>query len=152
MLMRFGDLGWNLGRDFVALDELRREVDRLFAAGQAPPASAPAAQLGGLMRVEIHDDGDAFVLEAEVPGFEKDEIHVSLEEETLTLRGEQRAPSPEGEPRKRARTPARFARAFALPVRVDAEKVTATLRNGILELRLPKAVASKARQIAVNVA
>lgn len=153
MLVRFGDLGWNVGRDLMALGDLRREIDRLFAGDVYATGAAPGL-LRRLDRVELRDEGDAFVFEAEVPGFEKDEIEVSLEEETLTVRGEQRPQEGEGEgePRRRSRRAAQFARSFTLPARVDAEKVTATLRNGILELRLPKAVESRARQIAVRAA
>ncbi len=149
MLVRLGDVGFHLGRNFGALDELRREIDRVFD-GHDPYAGVLAQRT--LARVEFCDEGDAFVLEAEVPGFEKDEIQVSLEEETLTIRGEPRAAEATAEAPKRSRPRASFARSFTLPVRVDAEKVTATLRNGILELRLPKAAEAKPRQIAVRAA
>ncbi|MBC7173350.1 MAG: Hsp20/alpha crystallin family protein [Polyangiaceae bacterium] len=150
MLVRFGDYGLGLGGSLSAFDAFDRRFDQLFD-GPARLAGRTNAAVHGAPHTEFHEDADALVIRADVPGFEREELRVSLEEDVLTLTGEQR-PAEGEEARTQARPPRRFTRSFGLRFRVDAENVTATLRNGVLELRLPKAVESKSRQIEVRAA
>lgn len=96
--------------------------------------------------VEIFEDDQALWLSADVPGVEPGQVEVSLDEGILSLRaraGTSVAEAPTVE----------FARRFTLrePSRYDADQISATLRHGVLELRLPKAERARRRQIPVTV-
>jgi HSP20 family protein len=107
-----------------------------------------------LRRVHVRDNGDALQIVAEVPGFAPEELHVSFEQGSLVIRGELRAASaPEGYTvHRRERETRNFVQAFRLPARVDAEHIAAKLRDGILELQLPKVLEERARNISVQAA
>jgi HSP20 family protein len=125
---------------------LRRELDRLF--GDAERNAAPSSS-----RVAFEDDGSNFVLRADVPGLSENDVQISVAGSTVTLRGERKIDVPEGHSvHRRERAEVRFAKSFQLPARVDAEKVTATLKHGVLTLTLPKAAEAQSRQISVKAA
>ena len=133
-------------------DDLRRDMDALMRRyGQS---SAPDVTWRGVFpAVNLYESGDAYVLTAELPGVAPDEIQVSLEGSTLTLQGERRIEYPaEGGTslHRRERQSGSFRRAFELPAAVDADKVEAVHRNGVLLLKLPKTPESKPRQISVR--
>ncbi len=89
---------------------------------------------------DIYETEDAFILEADLPGFTKDDIDIGFVENRLMLRGERR-PTPdvkEEQYRRRERAYGRFERIFLLPALIDRDHVTAQLRHGLLTLRLPK--------------
>jgi HSP20 family protein len=153
MLTRFSDYSdWpsfgfaDFGRSYAPSAQLRRELDRLF--GDFERSAAPQAST-----LSFEDDGSNFVLRADVPGLTENDFQISLAGSTLTLRGERKNDAPEGHTvHRRERSAFRFARSLELPSRVDGEKVTATLKNGVLTLTLPKAVEAQPRQIAVKAA
>lgn len=157
MLTRWNDLGFgDLDTSFAALTGLRQEMDRLLArfehgwSGESRDPTAGALD-GTQPMLLIRDSGDELVVTAEVPGFSAEDLHVSMEQGSLIVRGERREALPEGySVHRRERGNMRFARAFALPARVEADKIQATLRNGILELHLPKAAEERPRTIAVK--
>jgi HSP20 family protein len=128
------------------LSTLRREVDRLFedffdggprrfwGRGIAPA-------------VEVCDTADAVVVKAQVPGVSKDQIHVDITEDTLTLKGEMKE-----EEKQEGKTFYRrefhygaFERTMALPMAVQADKATAQLKDGVLEITLPKSTSAQAK-------
>lgn len=118
---------------------------------------APAATYRGpfehvdQLRVRVSDIGDELRLHAELPGYRQQDLQVSFEENTLVIRGERAAEVPEGYAvQRQERGGARFTRSFALTARIDADKIVASLKDGVLELRLPKAAETRARTIAVN--
>lgn len=151
MLTRFSDFSdWpSFGfADFRAAPQaqLRRELDRLF--GEFERSSAPAPST-----LSFEDDGTNFVLRAEVPGLTENDFQINLAGNTLTLKGERKVEAPEGYTvHRRERSAFRFARSLELPARVDGEKVTATLKNGVLTVTLPKTAEAQPRQIAVKAA
>jgi HSP20 family protein len=103
--------------------------------------------------VNLYETADAYVLMAELPGIQSDEIQVSLERSTITLRGERKIDyaNQEGASlHRRERQVGRFHRAFELPAMIDADKVEAVHRNGVLLLRLPKSPEDQPRQISVQ--
>jgi HSP20 family molecular chaperone IbpA len=97
--------------------------------------------------VEIVEDDQALWVSADVPGVEPGQVDVSFDQGVLTLTARAEAPRADG-----ALT-TEFTRRFTLcePSRYDAEQINATLRNGVLELRLPKAERARRRQIPVSV-
>lgn len=100
-------------------------------------------------RVDIYENDDEVLLLADLPGVNKKDLSINLDKDQLTL--EATAGSSRGE------TPLRgefgrvdYRRAFVLPGGIDADKVTADLKQGVLWLHLPKAAALKPRQITVR--
>ncbi len=151
MLTRFSDFNdWpSFGfADFSRSphSQLRRELDRLF--GDFERAVAP-----GSTAVTFDDDGTNFMLRADVPGLTENDVQISVAGNTVTLRGERKLEVPEGHSvHRRERSEVRFAKSFELPARVDADKVTATLKHGVLTLTLPRAAEVQPRQISIKAA
>jgi HSP20 family protein len=102
--------------------------------------------------VDIYETNDALVFTADLPGVSKDDVSIEVHQNTLTLRGERKHAAEVKDDRyhrvERADGP--FQRSFVLPTMVDPEKVEATYRDGILELRLPKLETAKPRRIAIQ--
>ncbi len=136
-------------RPWDPLMDLEREVRRLFAsvgfvaAGRMARAYPPL----GLYEVE-----DAYLVTVELPGVEPENLDLSIEGETLTLKGERMPPETVDEDRyrRRERLFGRWSRSVTLPRRVDAEGVSASYALGVLTVRLPKAAEQKPRQISVS--
>lgn len=158
MITRWNDFG-NLGRygsrsygsPFDGLDELRREMNRLlfdFERGLPEGETAPASIWP---RATLEDTGAALLLRAEVPGLAQKDLELSIDGTTLSLKGERSDTTPEGySVHRKERGAYRFARSFTLPAKVDAEKVEASLKNGVLTVTLPKAKEAQPRQINVR--
>jgi len=152
MLTRFSDFNdWpsfgfaEFGRPYGAPAQLRRELERLF--NEAAP-STPASAIVG-----FDDEGANFVLRADVPGLREGDMEISVAGNTVTLRGERKVEVPEGySTHRRERSAVKFAKSYQLPTRVDADKVTATLKQGVLTLTLPKIAEAQPRQISINAA
>jgi HSP20 family protein len=102
--------------------------------------------------VNIWTGKDDIVLTAELPGVEPNDLDISIEENTLTLRGPQKErEQKEGEAyHRRECVHTGFSRSLRLPFEVDGEKADANLENGILKLTLPRAEASKPKKIEVK--
>ncbi|MBI5017007.1 MAG: Hsp20/alpha crystallin family protein [Deltaproteobacteria bacterium] len=103
--------------------------------------------------VDIYETGDDFVLVAEVPGMTQEDIHLEITDDVLVVRGER--PSATGEASHRYHRVERpnglFQRAFRLPAVVDPGGVTASYRDGILCVTLPKREAARSRPVSVQV-
>lgn len=131
---------------FSEVRRLQREMNRVFRDFSSDGAEAvfPA--------VNIHATRDVVTVTAEVPGLEAKDIQVTLVGDQLTIEGERKADAPaEGVAcHRNERATGKFVRTFRLPFEADAAQVTATARNGILSVVLPRAEASKPRQIAVK--
>jgi HSP20 family protein len=103
--------------------------------------------------VDVFEEKDDIVVKAELPGMEKDDIEVSLTDHILTLKGEKRK---EEEVKKEnyyraERSYGSFLRTLELPTDVRADKVKASFKNGILEVRMPKTEEAKTKEIKVKV-
>jgi HSP20 family protein len=95
---------------------------------------------------------ERFVVRSEVPGLAESDVSVSVEDDALVIRGERKADVPEGHKvHLRERQAYAFTRKFPLPTRVEADAVTATLKDGVLTVTLPKAKEALPRQVAVKV-
>jgi HSP20 family protein len=102
--------------------------------------------------VDIREEDDAFFVDAEVPGLAAEDVHVDVEKNVLTIRGERKVEKEENEDtyRRVERHYGSFTRSFTLPETVDADSISADLNNGVLALRLPKKEAPTPRSISVN--
>lgn len=157
--------GWNdLDRTLDMMDELRRRMDWLFAdadgggrgsrglrslyedadrAGYGTPGAWP--------RVNLFDTGSTLVLAADVPGLAEKDLKLTVHQDVLTLSGERKSEAPEGySTHRRERAPVSFSRSFALPSKIDAEKTSAQLKNGVLTVTLAKVPEAQPRQIQVQ--
>lgn len=102
--------------------------------------------------VDIYDEGNEMVLKAELPGMNKEDIHIEVQNNVLTLRGEKkRAEKVEKEGFFRSeRLYGVFSRSFTLPATVEPAKIEANFVNGVLTVKLPKVEAAKPKQIAIK--
>jgi HSP20 family protein len=156
MLTRWNDLGFgSLEPSFAALNGLRAELDRIFQRYEndwnGDVATFSAMSESAQPTIQVRDEGDDLRIRAEVPGFNQEDLHVSFEQGSLIIRGERRDEVPEGySVHRKERGTVRFARAFSLPARIDPDKIEAMLKDGILELRLPKAAEERPRTISVQ--
>jgi HSP20 family protein len=131
------------------MNRLRRDLDRLLADW---PERAGGSMAPGFPAMNIWTDEDSAVVTAELPGVSIEDIDISVEKDTLTLRGGRRPEDlEEGVTyHRRERRSGGFNRAFRLPFHVDAEKVEAEFKNGVLSIVLPRAEADKPRKIAIK--
>ena len=103
--------------------------------------------------VDVREDADHLYVEAELPGFKKDEIDITLENQTLTISAErkQQTRKPEkGDWLLNERRYSRFLRSFTLPPTVDQQTVNAKLQDGVLNITINKREESKPRKITVS--
>ena len=103
--------------------------------------------------VDVFEEKDDIVVKAEVPGIDKDNIEVTLSDSTLTIKGEKKKQEEVKEENyyRSERHYGSFVRAVELPKEVHADKVKASFKNGILEVRMPKTEEAKAKEIKVKV-
>lgn len=132
---------------------LRDEMNSLF---ELPPASASGreAQLfnGWNPALDLYQDADNVSAVVELPGMRKEDIEISLHDGTLTVAGErQGTPSEDEKAERTERFSGKFRRSVTLPTRIDAGKVSATYKDGILTVTLPKAEEAKPKKIEVSV-
>lgn len=136
------------GDPWGSFDDLRREMDALLGRFRG---GAPSAWSGAFPATNLYDAGDAYVLTAELPGVGAGDIDVSMEGTTVSIRGQRTIDhGSEGSVHRLERRSGSFRRAFELPGAVDADKIEAVHKNGVLMLRLPKAAEHQPRQITVN--
>lgn len=144
-------------RTVALMDDWRRRMDRAF--GDFPAAFAPAGTFedpwslseATWPRVSLFDTGAGLVFLAEVPGMTTKDLQIQIENDVLTVSGERKALVPPGyTAHRRERASTSFTRSFNLPVRVDSEKVNATLKDGVLRLEMPKVAEAQPRQITIK--
>jgi HSP20 family protein len=131
---------------------LRDDLNALF---ELPSWSSFARQgqlFGGWSpALDLYEDKDNIVAVVELPGMQKEDIEISLHDGTLTISGERKSQTSNREKAERTeRYIGRFRRSITLPTRVDANKISATYRDGILTVTLPKAEEAKPKQIEVK--
>jgi HSP20 family protein len=106
---------------------------------------------GAFPLINVFNDGDDFVLVAELPGVKKEDLDIQVRGDTLRLRGKKTAAHPEGASiHRRERAAGEFDRTVTLPDDIDAAKVAAEYRDGVLTLRLPRAESAKPRTVTIN--
>jgi HSP20 family protein len=102
--------------------------------------------------LDVSETKDSVVVKAEVPGMEPKDIQISLQEQLLTIKGEKQMEKEEKEARyyRAERSYGTFTRSVRLPVAVDGSRVTATFKNGLLTITLPKTPAAKGTMIPIK--
>ena len=139
---------------WVTLDRWSNLRDELNSFFELPlMASMDRGQLfsGWSPALDLYQNNDNLVAVVEVPGMRKEDIEISLHDDTLTIAGERKHEGGNGDKAERTeRYVGKFRRSVTLPIRVNADKITATYRDGILTVTLPKAEEAKPRQIKVS--
>lgn len=135
------------------LNTVHDEVERLFDSfftrrgwnGDVQSAFYPAA--------EIQETPEAFVLKLDLPGVAQNDVKVNLIGDTLTIRGERKreTETKSGSPHRSERVYGAFERTFTLGASVRADQVKASYRDGVLEVRVPKAEEARMREIEIQV-
>lgn len=131
---------------------LRGELDRLFDGLSVPSGAETGNAAMWSPSVDIREDENAYVVEAELPGTSREDIHVELENNTLTLKGERKFEKKQDEENYHfiERSYGSFFRSFSLPKNVDAEKISAEYKDGMLFVTLPKREEVKPKRVDVN--
>jgi HSP20 family protein len=144
------DLAWT---GFGRLSSLHDELDRLFEAPWAELTRTSQLLSGWTPALDIHEDKDSFIVQAELPGMKREDIEVSLHDGALSISGERKAEKQyeAAEVYRTERFLGKFQRTISLPVPVAADKVKAQYQDGVLTVTLPKTEAAKPKQIDVNV-
>jgi HSP20 family protein len=143
---------WRFGYPLREFDNLRLQVDRLFR-----DFDVTRGALGGLgahvewPQMNLVDTGAEFVIHAQVSGLSEDEIKIKATQDSVTVSGRRATKAPEGYAvHRRERATADFARSFALPAKVDLERVTANVNDGLLTIVLPRRAEDQPRSITVK--
>ena len=136
---------------FDRLTTLRDEMNRLFDFSW--PSRDTGLFSGWSPPLDVYDDKENFVVTCELPGMKKEQIDISLHDGMLTISGERKHEheNAEGEAFRSERYFGRFQRSVTLPALVDASKVKASYKDGVLTIELPKAEEAKPKHIDVSV-
>jgi HSP20 family protein len=137
---------------FRELNQLQGSLNRLFQ--DYSRGSDELTTSGSFVpAVDVYEDEHNLVLKMEVPGVDQNDIDISLENSTLTVRGERKFEQEEKEENfhRIERRYGSFSRSFSLPNTVDTDNVNANYDNGILKISLAKRAEAKPKQIKVNV-
>jgi len=129
------------------------EFDNLARVRAAHTDPAAASAITWRPVADVVEDAEGVTVRLEVPGVEKDAISVTVEQGTLTVSGEKKADTAEGDATWRRVESWRgaFQRSFALSDHLDPERIEAAYRAGVLTLRLPRRESSKPRRVDVTV-
>ena len=140
---------------FRDLETIQNEMNKLFDSSLVGWRDRDAGLLEGVWNpaVDIYDSKDNVMVKADIPGMKKDEIDVSVHRDTLIIKGEKKREkeTKESDFVRTERYYGSFNRAIRLPSEVQADKVNAAYKNGVLELVLPKKEESKPKQLKIDI-
>lgn len=141
-----------LRRSPVVGADLRNVFDHLFGSDIAAPVAA--TESAWAPRVDIREEAGRFLILADVPGVDLADVEIQMDKNVLSIKGERKAHASEAEGKyaRVERVAGAFKRSFTLPDSADAEGITASGRNGVLEIAIPKKAESAPRRIAINAA
>ncbi len=136
---------------FSELLTLRQAMDRLFDDTVFRPFAYAGGELQKLA-LDVRSDPDALLVEAQLPGIKPEDVEITVENGTLTIRAEDRAERTEetGDWLVREISRGSVMRTVTLPTGLEADKAEATFEDGVLRLRIPKAEQVKPRQIQIR--
>jgi HSP20 family protein len=135
---------------FANLTEIQEEMNRLFDTSLRRHGAIEGAFIPAL---DVVEEKDSILVKADLPGLTKDDISVAIQDNVLTIKGERKydVEKKEANYYRRERAHGLFTRSIELPVGVDSGKVSATFRDGVLHVTLPKAESAKPKEIKVSV-
>ncbi len=133
--------------------QLRNELDRAVSHwfGEMPQSTSPSwAESRVFPAFNVWEQGDDLLVESELPGVKADELEITVVGDELALKGQRQDIFGDGTTvHRRERAVGTFARTIKLPVEVDADKVQAAFRDGVLTITLPKSAAARPRKIQI---
>jgi HSP20 family protein len=140
---------WDPFREVVSLQNRMNNLFRGINEEESPLAAASFVPA-----VDIYEDKDKVVLKLEVPGIDQKDLHVTVEDNTLTVKGERKFEDEEKQENfhRIERTYGSFYRAFTLPPTVDTANIGADYKAGVLKLELKKKPEAQPKQIEVKIA
>ena len=140
--------GGALTRPDFGLFGLQRDIDRLFS--EFAQAAGPSAKI--FPNIEISETDKAIEISAEMPGLERKDVEISIDDDTLTIRGEKKIE--EDQKGKNIQLSERnygvFLRVLQLPPGIDPSSVQATMSNGVLKIAIPKPAKSEPKKIEIK--
>jgi HSP20 family protein len=144
---------WEPARE---LQSIQQEMNRLFGTffdSQAGNGGGTGAVRRWVPAMDLVEEGERFVLRADLPGVREDDVQIELEDDVLTISGERKAEHEQrGEGYYRIeRSSGRFSRSLTLPEGIDPDSIHASFENGVLELSVPKPEQRKPRRVAISV-
>lgn len=145
LLSQLGRTGWD---PFAEMRRVQNDMNRLFSDIEGRPAGRTFPP------INLWVGEDSLVVTAELAGIGRDDIELTVHEDTLTIQGK-RAPRADAEKaawHRRERAFGTFARTVELPFRVDPDKVEARFTNGVLEVELQRPAADRPKKIKISVA
>jgi HSP20 family protein len=145
----FGYPVWRTRSPFEELVKMRRDMDRLFGKVETPASGLGA---GVFPAINLTQNADNYYMRAELPGIRAQDLDIQVTGKNIAISGERKIPaeSENAKYHRREREAGKFSRALTLPGDIDADKVDAKFKDGILTIVIPKAEAQKPRQIPVN--
>lgn len=141
---------WDPARE---LDVLQGEMNRLFDAFFGPTrASVNGTGRRWVPAMDLVETDDAFVLKADLPGLDRDDVSIEIKDDVLTISGERKAEHTEKDDGyvRVERSFGSFARTLQLPDGVDPDAVKASFDKGVLEVRVPKPEERKAHRVEIT--
>lgn len=129
-------------------DRMRRMLEQTFGRFGAPVR--PGAATGWVPFVDIEEQDDAYVVEADLPGIKREDVNIEIVGNELMITGELKEPERKGIVRRSTRRTGRFEYRVALPEQVDADSVEAKLTDGVLTLRVPKSQRAQRRKVEIS--
>mgnify|MGYP003702070681 CR=1 FL=1 len=143
---------YDIDREVAALDEFHRRMERVFGDLGGGGRVGPTPGVGAGAPGNLHDTGSGPTAVLHVPGLAEDDLKVEVQGDVLSVSGERKAEAPDGYRVHRSeRGSRRFTRSFGLPCRVDSERTTASLRDGLLTVTMDKHADAQPKQISVSV-
>jgi HSP20 family protein len=133
---------------FEDLEHLQQQLAQVFSGFPRMPGMGMDTEFAPLADVEETDD--AYIVELELAGVNKDDIDIELSGRRLSVSGERKEKERQGRVRRRTRTVGRFRYEIAFPADVDEKKIEANLNEGVLTVRIPKAAAERPKQINIK--
>ncbi len=139
------------------IDSLQGEMNRLFSSFFDTPTTRGGNGNAGARRwmpaMDLVETGEHFVLKADLPGMTENDVNIELENNVLTVSGERKTEHEEKHEGyyRIERSTGAFSRSLTLPEGIDADAVTATFDNGVLEVRIPKPAQAQPRRVQIGV-
>lgn len=140
----------DMDRLFGTMNLLQKRLDNLYSGYDRTGGTRWEIQESS-PRTNLYENQDHFEIRTEVPGLSKEDLSVKIQGNYLEISGTRGSDAPEGfRCHKTERGTGSFSRSFTLPADVDAAKVEASLKDGVLYLTLPKSEAAKPKKIVVS--
>ena len=138
----------SFGEFWDEMSKIQRDMSHFFAGPESRP------KVGVYPSLNVYDEGESFVVRAEIPGIDPKNLEIEATADSLTIKGERNRPSTEdsGSSHRREREWGTFSRTLTLGMRVSPDKIKAEYKLGILKVILPKAPEALPRKVSIEAA